>query len=631
MSRKSILPRTRALPSACAGVFTAFFLFCTAAPAQSTKPSVPVQYQSFFARYVDSRSIPNDALTLVNLAPSAIGRSFALIAGVSHYPNMPKAEDRELPPAAEDVRKLSKYLRDFEYFDEIVVLNDDEVTLDNLAFFLQSYFPDRLKKFPNSRFLFTYSGHGFFEASSSYVLTSAAQGFDDRAHSINLANVRILLDEISAQAFQVLVLLNSCNSGAFLKRPFGGAHYQPQYKGAHAITAGTTKELTWAYPDVGTGSVFFEKFFAGLGGIADTFPNTPTGVGDGIITVDEIYSYLRQEVQLVTSNGQTPQLGDISQNGSSGSFFFLSRRPRITANLIAEWDPGPSQAGSVSVGSPQGSPQPWPPNASDGGTFVVTAKDQAKVIPYLRLPDGFTLKFESGVTDVRWQVGTFEFGKGATIDLSAPDVSLTPGPNGTDAPGQATYGARGLDGGGGGQGLKGADGVSLSLVPGKVSPVGSLWVKTDGAGGGPGGRGGNGQLGGGSSCGNLVIPHTKGGNGGNGGRGGDGGQGGSTAKVSFGPPGTVRKLVQIPSPLAKCGRSDRPHEANGSEGRIVVFGLQGCGGPGGPGGAPGSGGDEGQTKSCVLGGDVHGGTSGASGAPGNNGPPGYYVISMDIP
>jgi hypothetical protein len=598
-------------------------IMLSSAGAQSTEPAVPAQYKSFFAHYADSRAMPDEALRLVSLSPSAVGRSFALIAGVTHYPNMPKPEDRELPPAAEDLRKLVDYLINYEYFDEVVVLKDDEVTLDNLAFFLQSYFPDRLKKFPKSRFLFAYSGHGFLQGSSSYVLTSAADSFEDRAHSINLANLKVLIDDIGPDAFQVLVLLNSCNSGSFLKRHFGAGHYEPKYSGAYAITGGTTKELTWSYPDVGSGSVFFEKFFAGLGGVADTFPNTPTKIGDGIITVDELYSYLRQEVQLVTNNAQTPQWGDISANGSSGSFFFLSRQPRIDAGLISDWTSSTSQVASTSMGKPP-TDASWPPNAIAGGSYVVTAKDQAKVIPILRLPDNFTLKFDHDVSDVRWLAGTLEFGRGVTIDLSPPEVSLPPGPNGADASGQPTYGVKGTDGSPGGSGRVGASGTSFSLVTGKTASFGSIWIKTDGGLGGPGGRGGNGQLGGGFSCGNLTIPHTNGGNGGSGGRGGSGGSGGSTAKVSFSVTEMAGKTAKaVPSPH-QCGKSQRPQEAGDDDGSIVIFGLAGCGGPGGPGGAAGPGGDEGQIRSCPFQGDVQGGRPGPPGPPGPQGLIGDY-------
>ena len=139
------------LRSACFLLFL-FSLFVNTVSAQS-RPQVSKDYQKFFIHYVDDRSISEKALNLVNLTCKTVGRSFALIAGVSRYPNMPLI-DRELKPAAEDIKNLQEYLKTYEFFDEIVVLKDGDVTLENLQFFLQTYFSERLKKFPKSRFLF---------------------------------------------------------------------------------------------------------------------------------------------------------------------------------------------------------------------------------------------------------------------------------------------------------------------------------------------------------------------------------------------------------------------------------------------------------------------------------------------
>jgi hypothetical protein len=579
-------------------------------------------YQRFFAHFVDNRSISTRVLTSVGIPENLVGRSLALVAGVSRYPKLDH-ENQLLQPARVDLDNLVRYLRDEEFFDEIVVLRDQDVTYDNLAFFLQSYLPHRLSQFPHSRFLFAYSGHGFTEGNSSYVLRSDAENFTDRAHSINLTNVKVLVDEVVQEpSTKVLVLLNSCNSGAFLKRAFGPP---PQYlfmnDGAHAITAGTSKELAWAYPEVGPGSVFFEKLFVGLGGpaVASDREGRQT---TGIITADELYSYIRREVQLVTDGRQSPQFGDISRDGSSGSFYFLNRGALVSAHLAAVWK---SQSAEADTQSTSSLGRAWPPNVVLGGSYLVTSAERSMTIPLLQLPDEFTLRFAADVQDVRWEVGTLAFGKNATIDLSAPPESLQPGEPGQDRPGQPSWGVRGIDGGTGASGMPGRAGVGLILNAGTLLQKGSLWVRTDGGPGGPGGRGGNGQLGGGWSCGNLREPHTDGGDGGIGGVGGPGGKGGPTSHVRIAGGDHLRVLYPQLCPTT-CGRSARPSSANGDEGRIVILGTPGCGGKAGPGGASGGGGDEGHTKSCDIGpinlGDVHGGSTPPQQRGGNPGDPG---------
>ena len=305
------------------------------------KAPVQPEYQRFFYHYVDKRSLSEKSLNLVGLSIQDVGRSFALIAGVSHYPNMPPT-DRDLRPGAEDIAKLQKYLRDEEFFDEIVVLKDQNMNLDNLAFFLQSYFPERLKKFPKSRFLFAYSGHGMEEDGNGYLLTNAAHTLSDRGNSVALKLVRDLIEEDVDAAFHVLVLINACHSGTFLKRSFGGnSHLLSRNPGAHAITAGGSSEPTWSDPTLGTGSIFFEKFFAGLDGHADIWPENQDGSrGDGIITVDELATYLKAEVKYETDERQNPLVGDLSRNGSLGGFFFLNRRRQFEKGLVKEWMPG---------------------------------------------------------------------------------------------------------------------------------------------------------------------------------------------------------------------------------------------------------------------------------------------------
>ena len=123
------------------------------------QPPVEREYQKYFVHFEDNRSLPEKVMNSLDVTFEDFGRSFALIAGVYEYPNY--RTDPVLEPAKEDLRKLEEYLREQEYFDEIVVLKNEDMNEANLKYFLQGYFAERIKKFPKSRFLFAYSGHGF--------------------------------------------------------------------------------------------------------------------------------------------------------------------------------------------------------------------------------------------------------------------------------------------------------------------------------------------------------------------------------------------------------------------------------------------------------------------------------------
>jgi TPR repeat protein len=298
--------------------------------------SVPAQYRSFFHHCVDNRTIPEKALNLVGLTSNDVGRSFALVAGVSHYPSFRAPDNPYLEPADVDLRNLEEYLKTEEFFDEIVVLKDSDMNFENLQYFLQVYFPEQLKKSPHSRFIFAYSGHGITDGASGYLLKSSAGGLGDKNNALDLSVVHALVQHVVRSGHQVLVLLNSCYGGAFLKNSFTIARPVPRKPGAHAITAGGSRERTWADPSLGKGSLFFETLIKGLGGPADS-------AGDGVITYDEIAAYLKKQIQGFTDQNQNPQSGSlVVDDDHVGSFFFLNRARMVSNGIVPKWNPNNS-------------------------------------------------------------------------------------------------------------------------------------------------------------------------------------------------------------------------------------------------------------------------------------------------
>jgi TPR repeat protein len=324
-----------------------FLLAIAFLPTSGVAQSIPQEYQRLFVQRADRRSQFEKALNLIGKTGFPVGRSFALIAGVTEYPNFPELE-RSLKPAAVDIQKLQSYLKEQEFFDEIVVLKDGDMTLPNLNYFLENYFPERLAASPHSRFLFAYSGHGYAikvgQTTRGYLLTSAATGYTDPVNRLDLDVLRTMLSPVIDSAEKVLVLVNSCDSGAFLGRKgFGPNPLGPGEEGAHAIMASRSKQQSLHLDSVGPGSVFFEKILAGLGGPADTSP------ADGVVTFHELYTYLRQEIPYATSGSQTPMDGDISRNGSVGEFFFLNRARQLSFGNVPPWNPKSAVAFGVAA------------------------------------------------------------------------------------------------------------------------------------------------------------------------------------------------------------------------------------------------------------------------------------------
>lgn len=362
--------------------------------AMADVPSwVPEKYARFFHRHVDERPAWKRALGYLDISVGESGPSFALVAGVSKYPKM-SGKSADLWPARLDVEKMVAYLeREPESFNEVVVLLDEDMTAENLRYFLTQYFPRRLHDSPRSRFLFAYSGHGMTVANGrGYILTDEATSLDDRFNGvISLADLRAQFQEIVDNGHQVLALINACYGVDFhrLSLAFGPeVAPRPQREGAHAITAGGAGEVTWHDPGFGDGdgpkgSIFFEAVLAALDGRADRLPN------DGIVTVGELETYLKSTVGGFTDEKQNPTGGDLISTRSPGGFFFLDRSRQAERDnakpLEGEWWASISFGGSSADVSAGATSDPQVPDPS-GGASSSPAKDFMAALERLGAP-----------------------------------------------------------------------------------------------------------------------------------------------------------------------------------------------------------------------------------------------------
>ncbi len=289
-------------------------------------PNVPTEYKKYFEKYSTERSVYSEKVAPL-FGGAKAGRSFALVAGVWKY------KFGDLVPAKVDIDNLVKYLITEEHFDEVVVLRNEAVSYDNLEYFLQTYFKKRVQSYPQSRFLFTYSGHGNLDGEDGYLVQSKAKSLRDMDNSIGVDILRPLIKRVMDKTHHTLVLLNACHAGSFLSYSYGNKQYLPRKRGAHAITAGGTNELTYSLPSVGPGSVFFEVFLDGVRGAADSIPVN----GDGIVTFNELFGYIHNQTTQVISS-QIPRQGDLrpGKDTSEGSFFFIDKDVDISEPSMFE-------------------------------------------------------------------------------------------------------------------------------------------------------------------------------------------------------------------------------------------------------------------------------------------------------
>lgn len=316
---------------------------CYPAPATAGRQDAQEAYRDFFEiDRSDARSLWERALDAIGFDRIDVGRSYALIAGVDWYPNMNLGAGESLPPARADIEMLKKYLTEQEHIDELIVLTNESFTIENLNYFLHSYFPEQLSKHRKSRLLFAFSGHGVNEGGVGHLLTQQASSTRDVAEGISLTVLRGLFNRTVSRAHHLLVLINACEPGGFIQTSFGDENLLPAHPGAHAIMAGGSDEATWADTRPSRrGSLFFETVIDGLNGGADTFPrsNEPgVSSGDGIITTDELQTYLKLTIRKMTGQIQNPDGGNIRPGGSNGSFFFLNRHRQLEKGIAEPWN-----------------------------------------------------------------------------------------------------------------------------------------------------------------------------------------------------------------------------------------------------------------------------------------------------
>jgi GH25 family lysozyme M1 (1,4-beta-N-acetylmuramidase) len=302
-------------------------------------------------------------------------RSFALVVVVHQYNFFPEPDDKELMAVKNDIPKIVNFLRE-QNFDEIILLENEKASVENINYFLNTYFLNQVKIYDQrSRFLFAFDGHGALgenDNSTGSMALTQAQGERDRVvgHVYPLKYLQADLEAIAAHAFHTIALLGSCYSGGVF--PIDPSHGQssvtfPKKPGAHAITAADPIHRAWTDPNSG-GTVFFEKFLDAVKQVGeDKGSNESSEISDETGKNQTLYdsivrlgvafdraNILLEEVQNPATHELYPQLtiGSIApEEHYAGAFFFLGPRPAAT--LPAQASESPATTGSAVVGHPE--------------------------------------------------------------------------------------------------------------------------------------------------------------------------------------------------------------------------------------------------------------------------------------
>ena len=245
--------------------------------------------------------------------------SYALIIGIDKYQNV-----RELDYTVKDAEAVESMLTEIFQFkqENIKMLKNDEATKTTI---IQEFSNINQKAEGNDRVLIFFAGHGE---------TLDLPGGGEKGYLLpvegdknNLYLTAIPMDELReialmSEAKHMLYLVDACYGGLASVGSRGLAQSVPryidkitQYKSRQIISAGGRGEQVVEKAEWGH-SAFTKNLLSGL---RDMMADSDY---DGIITTQELGTYLKRKVTIDSNNLQTPKISNLTSD--EGEFVFFS-------------------------------------------------------------------------------------------------------------------------------------------------------------------------------------------------------------------------------------------------------------------------------------------------------------------
>lgn len=315
-----------------------------------------IEHCSAFRHFASDNTPPDERVARnLDVKTGEFARSIAVVIGISRYSN----PDFNLPAAHVDVVNLQDFLINDQKFDEVIVLENADVTIDAIRYYLRTYATRRAAYYRGKvRFLVTFSGHGvpvqgYWDSNSHSgtvpsvgIALPAAVNDRDLQNIYGMNELRPLFTDLARNVYHFLALINACYGGAiFGVGRVGGDWNDFTSKSSYGITAGSA-DKTVIDLGAGRGSFFFETLINGIkSGEADSdarrvtlgLESSPKSY-NGIVRLGALDSYLSKQILKIIEAGAVPQQdaagnshhwsGPIEPDNalSEGGFFFFQHR-----------------------------------------------------------------------------------------------------------------------------------------------------------------------------------------------------------------------------------------------------------------------------------------------------------------
>jgi hypothetical protein len=280
---------------------------------------VEPQYEKFIRRKIKEISAFQFVINQFN---SSFNGSYAIVIGIGEYDYLDHLESPQ-----KDVQRMADFLINTDYYDEVIMLQDEQATFETIQYFLQTYFPKKMKT-GRYRLLFYFTGRATilegYNESISYLLLKRATGQQVSSDSINMNQLKIWADQLP-NAKHILFLIDTAFSGASetkITSNFFDNSLNPlelsKENGRYMITAAAKDEMAIASLKYWNGSLFTDAALKGMDGQADSND-------DGIVTTYELFSYIRTTVSQEAKKYkrlQNPSIINIGSEEDKGQYFF---------------------------------------------------------------------------------------------------------------------------------------------------------------------------------------------------------------------------------------------------------------------------------------------------------------------
>jgi hypothetical protein len=234
----------------------------------------------------------------------AFEQGYALIIGVGSYQ---QSQERNVPMTVADGQIVADILKDSELCgypsEQVMPLHDASATRQNILTALDSL---AAKVTTKDTVLLFYSGHGEYDTSGNYVLTTHDTRWNGTKVAPGTAISQVeLLDKLRAiKAERVLLIFNACHAGMISpvlgegKKPYTGSTVPNQTANALLSTGSgrviitACRENQFSFIGGGERTIFAQALADGLRGAGEEIYNR-----GGTISVFDLYTHLYDTVK----------------------------------------------------------------------------------------------------------------------------------------------------------------------------------------------------------------------------------------------------------------------------------------------------------------------------------------------